>query len=73
MSADASKKLATVGAKHLSAPERSFWVLSDNIKLPSWDIEGKNIKKLLGPQKIIKLFIYKGWHLSKGSSESHNP
>ena len=37
------------------------------------DIEGKNIRKLLSEQKIPKPFIFKGWHLANGSSESNNP
>ena len=55
--ADDNKTLVTVYAKHLSAPERSFWVLSENgmvnwsSSYRSWDIEGRNIKKLLCQQK----------------------
>ena len=49
--ANDSKTLATVSPKHLSAPERSFLVLSENgmfnrfLSYCSWDTENRNIKK----------------------------
>ena len=56
--ADDSKALVTVQAKDLkSAPKISFWVLSENGMIHRfwshrlWDVEGRNIKKLLSQQK----------------------
>ena len=39
----------------------------------SWDIEERNIKKLLSQQKIWKTYIFKGCHLSNCGSEPNNP
>ena len=59
--------------------QRSFWVLSGNgldhrfWSYRLWDIESRNIKKLLSQQKIMELCNFKGWCLASGSSESSNP
>lgn len=50
-SADDSKTIVTVSTKHLSAPEISSLVLSENVMVNRllsyhfWDIDGGNIKK----------------------------
>ena len=47
-----------VWAKYLSAPERSYWGFSENVMVNRlwsyrlWDIEGRNVKKLMSQQKI---------------------
>ena len=77
-SADESK-IVTVWEKYLSAPERFYWVLSEKGMVNRlwsyrlWDIEGKNIKKLLSQQKLPKPCIFNSWHLVNGSSESKTP
>ena len=59
-SADDSKKVVSFLAKYLSKPEGFYWVLSENgminmlLNYCSWDIEGRNIKKLLSQQKTPK-------------------
>ena len=59
--------------KHLSAPEGSFWVISENgmanwfWSYCSWVIEGRNIKKLLSQQNIMNIYIFKGWYIANGS------
>lgn len=51
-SADDSKTIVTVSTKHLSAPEISSLVLSENVMVNRllsyhfWDIDGGNIKKI---------------------------
>ena len=76
-----SKKLVTVWVKYseyLTALERSYWVFSENGMVNRlwsyrlWDIEGRNIKKLLSQQKKTKSSIFKGWHLPNGNSEPNN-
>ena len=60
-SANESKKLVTVWAKYLSAPERSYWFLSENGMVNrlwsyrSWVIEGRNIKKTAESAKNTKI------------------
>ena len=76
-----SKKLVTVWVKYLeylTALERSYWVFSENGMVNRlwsyrlWDIEGRNIKKLLSQQKKTKSSIFKGWHLPNCNSEPNN-
>ena len=75
-SADTSKKLVTVWAKYLNAPERSYWVLSKHgmvDRLWSEILRVETSKKLLSQQKNTKSCIFKGWNLANGSSEHNNP
>ena len=62
-SADGSKKSVTGWANYLTAPKRSYWLLSENgmvnrlWSFRSWDIEGRNLKKLLNQQKAVILYF----------------
>ena len=77
--ADASKKLVTVWAKYLTAPDRSHLVLSKNGMIyrlwsyRSWNIVGRNKKNCRVDKEIPKSCINKGWNLAKSSSEPKNP
>ena len=76
--ADDSKKLATFWAKHLSATEKFYIVLSENgivtVRLTVLEILRVEIpEKLLGQQIIQKSCIFKGWHLADDSSKPNNP
>ena len=60
----------------LRAPERSYWVLSENGMVNrlwsyhSWDIEDKNVKKPVeSAKKITKTWIFKVSHFADGSLE----
>ena len=61
-SADDSKKLVTVWAKYLNAPERFYLVLSENsMALELTFCEILRTKSNSGvSKKILKLFIFKG-------------
>ena len=74
-STDDSKKLVTVWAKYLNAPERFYLVLSENsvaLELTVCEILRTESNSRVC-KKILKLCIFKGWHLANGSSESNNP
>ena len=80
LSDDDSKKLIRVWPKCLNAPERCHWVLSENGMVNriwsyhSWDFEGRNIKKDYWlSKKILKFCVFKGCHLTNGSSEPNSP
>ena len=62
----------------MSATERSYCVISEKDMVKRlwsyglWDIEGRNIKKLLSQHKNTENCIFKDWHVANGSSESNN-
>ena len=75
MTADDSKKVATVTTKYVSvAPKRPYWVLLNNgmvnrlLSYHLWDIMERNIKNYWVSKKISKPFILKTRHLANGSS-----
>ena len=70
--------MATFWAKHLSAPEKFYIVLSENgivtVRLTVLEILRVEIsEKLLGQQIIPKSCIFNGWHLADDSSKPNNP
>ena len=72
---DDNIKLTTAWAKYLSAPERSYWVLSENGMVNKfWSYHSWDIVVEILPKKLTKPCIFKGWQLANDSSEpNQNP